>query len=127
MVDRVVDRATCQMLGAEIEKAIDPILAAHGFERTKTSRNFGDYFGLKIQAVPVGAEKPQETDWNRYASLFDLPADGLGKTVTLGGKAMTIVGLNTRARRMPVMLKDASGRSFKAPAEGVAAMLRVAR
>lgn len=120
---RTVDRATCQKIGAEIEAAIDPILARHGFERGKTTRNYGEYFGMRFQATPIGAEKPQESDWKHFASLFGLPEDALGKTIQMGGRTFTITGLNTRARRMPVMLADESGKSFKAPAESVALYL----
>ena len=119
MTDRIVSRATCTLLGNEIEAAIDPIFAKHGFERGKTTRNYGEFFGIKIQATPIGAPKPAENDFTRYASLFDLPADALGKQVRLGSRLFTITGLNTRAPKNPVMLKGDDGKSYKAPAESV--------
>ena len=124
MTIRTVDRATCQRLGAEIEAAIDPILERHGFKRGKTSRAYGEYFQIKVQATPVGADTPEASNWKQLASLYGLPEDALGKEISLGGQTMKIVGLNTRARRTPVMLEASNGKSYKAPAESVQRALR---
>jgi hypothetical protein len=121
-----VDRATCQMLGRELEQAIDEVLKRHGFERGRTNRTYGEYFGLKIQATRIGAEKPEASDWKRYAPLFNLPEDAIGKTISMGGRQFEISGLNTRAPKNPVMLREInSGKSFKAPASSVLFALRM--
>jgi hypothetical protein len=121
---QTVDRVTCQMLGKALEAAIDPVLKAHGFERGKTSRTYGEYFGLRIQATRIGAAKPEENDWKRFAPLFNLPEDAIGKEISLGGRQFTITGLNTRAPKNPVMLAEVgSQRKFKAPAASVSMAL----
>ena len=120
MNDRIVDRQTCQMLGAEIEAAIDPILEKHGFKRGKTQRTYGEFFQIKVQASPIGAPSPQANDFARYATLFDLPADALGREITLGGRRFTITGLNTRAPKNPVLIEEVgTGRGYKSPVDSV--------
>lgn len=122
----VVDRMKARALSAEIDAAIAPVLAKHGMEKGKTHTTYGELYRFKIEATPIGAAKPEETDWQRFATLFNLPEDALGKEITLGGQKMKIVGLNTRARKMPVMLEAAGGKKYKAPAESVTRALLVA-
>lgn len=54
---------------------------------------------------------------------FNLPADGLGREVVIGGLAHTIVGLLPRSRRTPVLLRRVDGKVFKYPADVVRAVL----
>jgi hypothetical protein len=117
---KTVERALARALTLKIEAAVNAILKEHGMEPGRVNTTYGDFYKFAIQATPVGAPKPEENDWAMLAPLYGLPADGLGKQIRLGGRGFTIAGFNARARKSPVMLtEDNSGRSFKAPVEGV--------
>lgn len=125
---RLIERAFATALTKKIEGAVKAILVEEGMEPGKIRTTYGDLYKFAIEAVPVGAPKPEESNWQQLASLYGLPADGLGKTIVLSGKLFTITGLNTRARKSPVLLTEkATGKGYKAPIEIVNRALAVAK
>jgi hypothetical protein len=84
---------------------------------------FGEQVTLTITAARIvdgGVVVSKErSDYTAYARAFGLPLDLLGQKVLLGGKQLMVVGLKTRARKMPVLLEDVHGKRFKAPVESV--------
>jgi hypothetical protein len=121
---RTVERAFATALSKEIEAAVAPILAAHGMDPGRARTTYGELYKFGIEAVPVGAAKPEERNWQEMAQFYGLPADALGKEIRMNARAFKITGLNTRAPKSPVMLTEVnSGRSFKAPTASVIAAL----
>lgn len=62
------------------------------------------------------------TAWANSHFLFSLPKDGLGRKFKSGGKEYTIVGLNPKAGRYPVMA-ERDGKTYKFNDDDVRAVL----
>jgi hypothetical protein len=60
------------------------------------------------------------SDFKRYAQLYGLPADALGKVITHNGEQYTITGLTQRGGKFPVTVNRVrDGRGFKLSLDGV--------
>ena len=134
MRQRIVSKEVARQIVTELDMAANAIFKAHGFEATQARWTYGDIFKATFQSSPVELGKGgvnlnslEAQDWGAYASLYDLPEDALGDTVRLGGRTFTIVGLNMKARKSPVMLRAEDGKTFKAQTDSVKRALNIAK
>jgi hypothetical protein len=60
---------------------------------------------------------PEHVAWTQLATTFGLNPEWLGQEFTYSGNRYRVIGLNRRARRMPVKtVQVASGKPYKFPA-----------
>ena len=60
-----------------------------------------------------------ESEFNDIASRIGIPKEWYKKRVSIKGKMYTITGLNSRARKFPVILEGDDGSSIRATADSV--------
>lgn len=126
-----MNKAEAESLGAEVEQAIAPVLAAHGVELKKVRGSFGDAaLSLRIEiveAAPAGMlynPKSEEAQaFVRWAEMEGLRPENLGESFTVKGKRYTIIGLRARAKKAPILTKDEAGRSYAWASDAVKRLL----
>lgn len=113
----------------EADAALRALALKHGL-KMKPGRTSYDASGFSLSASFVGSDLPvnktrEGIAFTMFAETEGLPVDILGKTFHAldGSGTRTVVGYNTRAPKMPILLKDAAGRGFKAPASYVKRMI----
>jgi len=123
-ISNLSDRATLRMLREEFQAAINAVAAAHGLtadlgniryntEGTSFSTKMTVETGGKADVADRKADKAAD-NFKRYAVLEGLESSDFGKVFNYAGKTgLRIVGYNTRAKKYPISLEDASGRGYK--------------
>jgi hypothetical protein len=109
---------------AEIEAAARAVAAKHGLAFLKSRGVYGERLELKLEfgakAEDGSVVTPESTAFTRYASMYGMKPEWLGRTFRAnGGIEYTIVGLNMRARKRPVQVRAKDGGRFVFPAESV--------
>lgn len=133
MATTMITRSLLTILRPEINEALAAIAKKHGIAievgqgtyGTGESGHFKLELAAKREGMKEGATATQlkaAADWEKLHSLFDLPKDGVGKTIQYGGKAATILGLMPKRSKFPVLVMK-EGKEVLLPAEPVAAML----
>lgn len=84
----------------------------------------GGFATVKLEFAAISDDgtptTPEADAFRRFAVMFDLQPEWLGETFSLwDGKTYRIVGLNTRAPKMPVIC-EREGKRYKFPALSVA-------
>jgi hypothetical protein len=79
---------------------------------------------FKLEVATIGANgtatRKEAEDYKALHSLYDLPADGLDKVVTISGNTYVILGLKPRRQRFPVLVrKQSTGKEYVMPADSV--------
>jgi hypothetical protein len=119
------DRTSCRILSRDIEEALQAIAAKHGIVIRPGRGTFsGGHFTLKVECSTVSQDgtvnSKEAEDFKRYAALYSLQADDLGKTITLSFERYTIGGIRPKATRFPILAKRVKdGRVFCLPVDGV--------
>ena len=114
-----IDRPTLKALRPVIEKALrDAGIEGANFRLGNASFVPGSCATFKLEVALIKKDGTVETKdaaaWQRYANLYNLPADGVGKIVTLNGKRCKIIGFAPRSHKYPVLANDlSSGKTFK--------------
>lgn len=118
--------------GPIIEKAVGAALAEYGVRVNFCKMTYG--FSAKAMLELAGSDVTESAEGKVWASqhrIFGLPADALGKTFESEGRKFTIVGLNPRKRRKPVVMKwdkdPHPGRRWFASAESVLLRLNASK
>lgn len=129
-MEHAVTRAQARQITADVEQALADVFAKHGLDLRIKSSKYGLCYAVSVEgivAAPEGAEfNPNTREAQAYvelADLYGLPADGLGRKFTMGGHEYTVVGINDRARSMPVLAQRADGKRYKMPEDAVARAL----
>jgi hypothetical protein len=82
-------------------------------------------FKIKMNEIREDGVSPEEINFRKVCSLYDLQPEDYGKEITIKGDLFTLAGLNTRAPKNPVNIKRVSdGGNFKA-GEGVLRQLKL--
>jgi hypothetical protein len=131
----VISKDQCKAIDADVRAALASVMEKHGLEMTKTSSAYGMSYGFKFDAVPQAEDgatynpnSPEAQTYEILAESYGLPADGLGKTVRMMGKTFTIIGLNHRAPKFPVLARcEEDGRNYKLSAPSVVRNLGLAK
>ena len=106
-------------LREEIQTAVDAVLVRHGMARTKTTLSYGDAEGRVSLQFATGTSSTEArhnqcaAEWEQYADLLRLDKSWLNTTVQVNGESMTIVGLNMRNRKYPVIVENRQGKRYK--------------
>ena len=77
-------------------------------------------FTAKIECSLINGDgvvqNKERAAWLRRASSYGLDPEWIDQTFkAYDGKVLKITGLNTRARKSPVLLEDAEGNTYKGP------------
>lgn len=125
----LVDKQTAQQVTAEIEAALQGILAKHGMEQGKVSVKYGEFYKVTFEATPVALNDngvnintPDAQSWIYAGEFrgFENPASVLGTTFTMNGRTFKFIGYNDRATRMPVVAIDVKdGKEYKIDAKAL--------
>ncbi len=115
----------CRAIGLAVEKALKPLESQLGVFFKYAGGVFdpeGNDFKLKVQVTKPdanGARVDQAVeDFKRFSVLHDVPADALGKTITLGTKTYKIAGMRKNARSKPFLI-ERDGKKYIASGEEV--------
>lgn len=119
-----MDRMTARQIEAAALKALEAVAAEYGVAITPRGGTLGHgNVTLRIEFATKGADGITNTReaeaWERYAVSFGLPANGLGRKITIKGQEFTIAGLRAGADKRPVLLKNAAGKMFVYPCDPV--------
>ena len=114
-----LDKPALRVLREKIEAALAPVAAELDLTfRMGGIRYTTENCTVKIEVATKGeggeAKDKYAVAFTREAKWFDLDPADLGKVVHAYGDTFTIVGLNTRARKNPVIIRRVKdGKTFK--------------
>ena len=111
-----MDQQTAKRIHHELQAAIAAVLAANGYEQTRTHLRYGDSdFKFTLEGNLAGVDRRAQS-FEAYAGSYGLPPDGLGKLFIQGGNVFEVVGLETKNRRYPLIArKHSDGKTYKMP------------
>ena len=113
-----MNRTTAKLIIAEMTDAAKKVAVKHGLEASFKSGSFTDTtFSPKFVFSGKDAQgrTQEEVEWDKYHGMLGLKKEWLGKKYN--GK--TIVGLDMKKRKYPVLLKSARGTKYKVEASMV--------
>ena len=113
-----ITKEFCKQLTREIAAAMETI--AHNHHLTVENRG-GAYDDTSFTPrIKFLVEDAGATLWNRWARMFDLPDDLVGKHVTHGRDRFRITALNPEAPKFPVVcVRESDGRPTRLTVEMV--------
>lgn len=126
---KTIDRNACKQLSADMLEALKAVALKHGVQFSYKGGNFSSSSAnFRIEAAVVGdggvAETADRRCFKQYASLFDLKPEWLDKSFVHGNDTFTIIGLNTRKSKNPVLGKSANnGKTYIFPANTVKTLM----
>jgi hypothetical protein len=119
-----MDKAKCKAIHDEVDKAVQAIAERHGLTLVKSRAAYDSGMARFHFEVCEEGQSTEERDFQTHAHLYGLKPEMLGQTieVPLNGKVKTfrVVGLNSRSRKFPVIIKGPDGETRKAAAAWVA-------
>lgn len=114
-----MDRERARVLRERIQETLDGLAAEldvriivdHG---TYSPNNC--VYKLQVAEFQNGQAMTREAEaFKRLANLYGVDLEALGKTFQWRGHEFTVVGLNTRRVKYPILADSAEGRRFKFP------------
>jgi hypothetical protein len=124
-------RDEVKTLTPALQAKLNEIGAALGVKLTLGRCTFGDTATYKLEAAPLKADGTADTkemiEFRRWAALFGLKPEYLGKTFRgRDGRKFTVKGLNPKAPKRPVIADRDDGLTFCFPAPVIARALSFA-
>lgn len=121
-----IDARACEVLRASMESALAAVKAEHGVEvkvgRATYDRG-GSFANFKVEIAVVrdgNVETKEAVAFKKFASMDGFSPDDLGKEIRLNGQSFTIHGMNARATKKPILIKEiGSDRIYVATSSGV--------
>jgi len=121
-----LDATSCQLLRARIDEALKPLAESLGLRITAGGAVYARsganaQFKLEVAVIRAdGSEMTKEAEaFVRHAPLYGLKPEHLGQKFKSGPREFTLIGLNTKARLKPFVLKGGDGKTYVAPPEMV--------
>ena len=112
-----IGSAECKIIIPEMLSAMQKTLNKYGLQvdRSGGARYGGHNMTIKFEVtIPEKAEQQSENDYNTYKDMYDIKAP-YGFTFKNGTKEYTIVGLNHKAKKNRILLKDSNGGNAHCP------------
>lgn len=108
------DPATCKLVAERIEKTLADLGVELGVAFRVRGGSFtdGNYHAkleVAVQAADGSAITRESEEFKKYAHLYDLKAEDLGRTFDARGEKLTIVGLRARAQKYPILVRKTNG------------------
>jgi hypothetical protein len=112
------DRTTLKAMRPEIEAALKLLEDQFGISVTLGSARFTNStatfkFDLAVICENGDVENKERSAFKAYAFMYGLKPEMLDQQFEYQGKMFTIIGLNTKAKTMPVQVKRADSKQFK--------------
>ena len=112
------DKPTIKAIRQAMDQALAQVANQYGITiNTGNARFSGNEVTFKVKANTMGEAGQVNT---KEAQTFELVKHqegighlSVGDTVDLQGKAFTLKGFNTRARKSPIQIEDQQGRGYK--------------
>ena len=122
-----ITREQARNITAEIDAAIDAILAKHDLTKDKVRTTYGDEYSFKVTATVhntdangINQDSVEMSALRINAKLHgitDIESDLAGETIHVGGKDLIPAGYKPRATKRPFLMKDvADGKLYNYPA-----------
>jgi hypothetical protein len=122
------DRNNLSELRAEIDNALEAVLAKHGLTAdlgriTFQDKEFRGKLTVSVDTDTIfsvaNTSSAEERKFKRYAAKFGMTGNEFGKSFKVRGTVFTITEINPRAKvgGYPVIAKNARGTAYKFPAE----------
>ena len=119
------DKPTIKAIRMAMDNALAKVEKEYGITiNTGNARFSGNEVTYKVKANIVDgatgtAITKEATNWDLYKNSIGLSWLNVGDQILLQGKHFTLKGYNTRARKSPINIEDASGRGYKCSVEMV--------
>ena len=113
----MVDKSLVQVMRVEVLQAIKAIAARHGLnvEQQRNVTYFDDHFSVKYTFSDANVDI-KRNEFNKVAWKFGFQEKHYGLTFQDGSDSITIIGINTRARKYPINFTK-NGKPMKMGAE----------
>lgn len=127
-----IDRDSLRVLTAKINAVLAALAEAEGLDirvagGSFTSQNATMKIAISTKGDGGVLNTREASALGGFGRYFGLEGVKLGDEVRIAGEAYTIAGLNTKARKTPVVIKRVrDGKTFRATAEQVRAALGLA-
>lgn len=114
-----ISKAKAQLIIDELEPILKAAMAKHGLDVPKLKWNYGDYFGLKLEAASVelgdngvNMASPEAQYFTRFG--FDGVTAPLGTTFTNKGSVYAFIGIAAKRSKYPIAVvnQETGARSF---------------
>ena len=118
------NKKVCNQISQEVEEAIVELFKDK-YPDLEIKRGGGSYgpqeytLKIKFSCENINGETKMETDYNKYMRFLDMPEDMLNSTFKYNGKMFTVAGFLPNRRKNDILIRDANGKDFIAPHEGV--------
>jgi len=123
-------RKNLKEIRADIDEALVGVGEKYGIELSAKNASFTpNTCTFKLELGVVGSDgvtsSKEAESYKVNAGLFGLDPNWLGETFTANGKTFKVIGLNTRAKKYPVVVQEVgSDGRYKFSAEGVVRAFR---
>lgn len=115
-----LDGPTCRLMREKVQAALDTVGPTLNLTLRIGSISYsatGETASFKVSAGVIGADgqgaSKEGDDFKKYAGIYGLKPEQLGQKFTVAGNEYEVVGLKTRAQKLPLIAKRADGRRFK--------------
>ena len=107
-----VNAAMIKLVREDLRKDLAGIEAKYGLTITQGNASYTDQeFNMKISFRLAAAESREESDYELYRAMYDLPA--LKTKFNIPGKGFfSIVGFKSKARKNSLIIQDSVGKTF---------------
>jgi hypothetical protein len=114
-----MEKQAVKDLREKIQKVLNDA-KIEGFVLKVGNATYGETSAMfKLEASKIGdndeVQDRSAENFKRMALLYGLNPEDLGKTFTTAQQTYTIVGLNPKSRKFPVIAKRSDGKTFKFP------------
>lgn len=109
-----MDRNKARTISADVDRALAPILAAHGLTLDRTSGQYSATgITLRIRLSEAGAVSPEAAALAETARMFNLDTTTTATLPRIG--ACKLVGYAPRSRKFPFIVATTEGKRYKIP------------
>lgn len=113
----MMTRENVSTLAADLKRTLEQFAKEHGVEFQYMGGKFDDAtFTPRILFKDV---EGQASAFRRNCNLVGMKPEDHGRTFNHGGRTYTIIDLNFKSRRRPVICKSADGKTWNFPVEMV--------
>lgn len=118
-----LNKDALRLLRVDLNKALEEVAAKHNIilevgnaSFTANNATFKLHVMTKAEGVETKAdaeEAKMKKDFEQYHRMFGIDADALGKKIKSREKTFTVIGLDTKKRKYPIIARDEQGKQYK--------------
>lgn len=108
-----VSKAEFNDLRSDIEKALEKVAAGYGVTFKALNASYlGGEATIKLQIVAKGGKTRAAIEFEQLAESYGLKASDLNRSFEADGKTFTVIGLNQRKAKQPIILQGSDGKQY---------------